>query len=118
MKKILLIFIIAIYGNIFAQSSPVAGTWRLEKVIANGQTHKVGQIMIFENDNDVIIAGNTKADDQFYGTWNYKEAAKTITFYSPLKRSFNGNFPILKLTGKELIIKMSNGDYYFTKRKR
>ncbi|GBD91781.1 hypothetical protein BMS3Abin04_02513 [bacterium BMS3Abin04] len=117
MKELLLVFTIIIYGNIFAQSSPVAGTWMLEKVIANGETHAVGQVMIFEKDNDLIIPGKTKTDGQFYGTWEYNKSNKAITFYSPIKRSFNGRFPILKLTAKKLVIKMNNRDFYFTKTK-
>jgi len=117
MKKAILIILIVFATNIYAQTNhPIIGTWQLESVIENGETHTGMQaVWIFEKGGNLKAARSLSGALIPVGKWKCDKKRKMLIMESTMDKDFNGEAKVLNLKDGKLSYKKDGATLNFKK---
>ncbi len=108
MKKIFLLLLLLVITN-YGQTNKITGNWLMTKAFSKEDSKNTFFIMNFKSN------GKMEALEMEVGSWKYDKAKNSIIMTSKIDDDFNGDFKIIKLNNKELLLSKNDWQYYYKK---
>ena len=117
MKKTILIVVLLIAANIYAQDNhPIIGTWELQTIVVDGSEQPAnGAIFIFEKGGVMKAARSLSGGSIPVGKWKCDKDRKMLIMESTRDKDFNGEAEVLNLKGNKLSYKKDGAILNFEK---